>query len=231
MWEILSDNWLLLLVGQWPHGPVGGLVATVGLAIVSLLLAFPLGIMLALGRISAHKIFFWPATAVVYVVRGLPLIMFIFWVYFFLPLLIGNSVSGVVTMVAALALYEGAYLAEIIRSGIEALPRGQMEAGRSLGLSHMRTMRKIILPQALYNTIPSMLSQFISTVKETSLGYVISVHELTFAAAQINNMLLTKPFQVFALLALTYFTLNLILTGVVKLVEKHMGSGQAVTAA
>src|SRR3546814_7209357 len=96
-------------------------------------------------------------------------------------------------MIAALVIYESAYLAEIIRSGIQALPSGQLEAGRSLGLSYTQTMRRIILPQALYNTLPSMLSQFISTVKETSLGFVISVHELTFAAAQVNNMLLTKP--------------------------------------
>ena len=75
-----------------------------------------------------------------------------------------------------------------------------------------------------------MLSQFISTVKETSLGFVISVHELTFAAAQVNNILLTKPFEVFALLALTYFTLNLILTGVVKLVERRMNGTRPVAA-
>lgn len=144
--------------------------------------------------------------------------------------MIGASINGVVTMAAALIIYEGAYLSEIIRSGIQALPKGQMEAGRSLGLSHMQTMRKIVLPQALYNTIPSILSQFISTVKETSLGFVISVHELTFAAAQVNNMLLTKPFQVFTLLALTYFTLNLILTGVVKLVENRMRGTRIVVA-
>lgn len=230
MFDILSDNWLLLLVGQWPQGPMGGLVATIGLALVSLALAFPLGVLLALGRISSHKIFYWPATVVVYLVRGLPLIMFIFWAYFFLPLVIGTSVSGVVTMAAALILYEGAYLSEIIRSGIQALPAGQMEAGRSLGLSHMQTMRKIVLPQALHNTIPSILSQFISTVKETSLGFVISVHELTFAASQVNNILLTKPFEVFALLALTYFVLNLILTGAVKLVEIRMNGTRPAAA-
>jgi polar amino acid transport system permease protein len=230
MLEILSDNWLLLLVGQWPNGALGGLAATILLALVSLLFAFPVGLLLALCRISSHRICYWPATAIVYVARGLPLIMFIFWAYFFLPLVIGASISGVVTMAAALIIYEGAYLSEIIRSGIQALPKGQMEAGRSLGLSHMQTMRKIVLPQALYNTIPSILSQFISTVKETSLGFVISVHELTFAAAQVNNMLLTKPFQVFALLALTYFTLNLILTGVVKLVENRMRGTRIVVA-
>ncbi len=230
MLDILSNNWLLLLIGQYPNGDMGGLVATVGLALISLLLAFPFGIILALGRISTNKIFYYPATVVVYVVRGLPLIMFIFWAYFFVPIVINRPVAGSTTMVVALVFYESAYMSEIIRSGIQALPAGQLEAGRSLGLGYMQTMRKIILPQALFNTIPSILSQFISTVKETSLGFVISVHELTFAAAQINNILLTKPFEVFGLLALTYFTLNLILTGLVKLVEMRIAHSRILAA-
>ncbi|TEA77563.1 amino acid ABC transporter permease [Allopusillimonas ginsengisoli] len=230
MLDILSDNWLLLLVGQYPNGDMGGLVATISLALISLLLAFPFGILLALGRISPYKIFYYPATAIVYIVRGLPLIMFIFWAYFFVPIVINRPVAGATTMVVALVFYESAYMAEIIRSGIQALPAGQLEAGRSLGLSYMQSMRKVILPQALFNTIPSILSQFISTVKETSLGFVISVHELTFAAAQINNILLTKPFEVFGLLALTYFTLNLILTGLVKLVEIRIANSRILAA-
>ncbi|SHI24483.1 amino acid ABC transporter permease [Pollutimonas bauzanensis] len=230
MLDILSNNWLLLLVGQYPNGDMGGLVATVGLALSSLLLACPFGILLALGRISSHKVFYYPATVIVYIVRGLPLIMFIFWAYFFVPIVINRPVAGGTTMVVALVFYESAYISEIIRSGIQALPAGQLEAGRSLGLSYIQTMRKVILPQALFNTIPSILSQFISTVKETSLGFVISVHELTFAAAQINNMLLTKPFEVFGLLALTYFTLNLILTGLVKLVETRIANSRILAA-
>ena len=100
-------------------------------------------------------------------------------------------------MVVALVCYESAYLAEIIRAGIQALPSGQQEAGRALGLSYLQTMRRVILPQAL-NMLPSMLSQFVSTVKETSLAYVISVQELTYAANQVNSVQLTKPFEVFA---------------------------------
>lgn len=222
MFEILSDNWLLLLVGQYPQGPLGGLAATIVLAVLSLVFSFPLGIVLALCRIGSVRILYWPATAVVYIVRGLPLIMFIFWAYFMVPVIINRPVAGTTTMVVALVFYESAYISEIVRSGIQALPAGQLEAGRSLGLSYFQTMRKVILPQALFNTIPSILSQFISTVKETSLGFVISVHELTFAATQINNILLTRPFEVFGLLALTYFFLNLILVGVVKLVETRI---------
>ncbi|SAI39432.1 amino acids ABC transporter permease [Bordetella ansorpii] len=219
MWDILSDNWLLLLVGQYPNGPMGGLVATLSLAAFSLLLALPCGLLLALGRLSSRRVFRYPATALVYMVRGLPLLMFIFWAYFFVPLLIGRPVAGFTTMVVALVCYESAYLAEIIRAGIQALPAGQMEAGRALGLSYGQTMRRIILPQALYNMLPSMMSQFVSTVKETSLAYVISVQELTYAANQLNSVLLVRPFEVFALLALTYFSLNFILTGLARLVD------------
>ncbi|MCU6619314.1 amino acid ABC transporter permease [Achromobacter mucicolens] len=227
MWDILKDNWLLLLIGQYPHGPIGGLVATLGLAAISLALALPCGVLLALGRISPYRIFYWPSSAVVYLVRGLPLLMFIFWAYFFVPLIIGRPVAGTTTMVVALVCYESAYLAEIIRAGIQALPPGQQEASRALGLSYLQTMRRVILPQALYNMLPSMLSQFVSTVKETSLAYVISVQELTYAANQINSVLLTKPFEVFGLLALTYFVLNFGLSLLVHLTERRIGRRRA----
>ena len=232
MWEIVQNNWELLLIGQYPNGPIGGLAATLGLAAVSLLLALPFSVLLALGRISRFKIFVLPASALVYLVRGLPLLMFIFWAYFFVPLIIGRPVAGATTMIVALVCYESAYLAEIIRAGIQSLPSGQMEAGRALGLSYWQTMRRIILPQAMFNMLPSMLSQFISTVKETSLAYVISVQELTYAANQINSVLLTKPFEVFALLALTYFILNFFLSVLVRQVEVRIERrrlGRAVT--
>ena len=227
MIEILKDNWLLLLIGSYPHGPIGGLVATLGMAVASILLALPLSIALALGRISPFAAVRWPATTVIYVVRGVPLLMFIFWAYFLIPLIIGRPVAGYVTMIVTLAFYESAYLAEIIRAGIQALPAGQYEAGRTLGLPYMKVMRVIILPQALFNMLPSMLNQLVSTVKETSLAYIIGTQELTFAADQINNVLLTKPFQVFGLLALTYFTLNFALTSAASFVENRIKDKRA----
>ena len=150
-------------------------------------------------------VFRMPATVLVYVVRGIPLLMVIFWTYFFVPLLIGRTITGFTTMLCTLVIYQSAYLSEVIRAGIEALPRGQIEASRALGLSYFKTIRHVILPQALYNMMPSMVSQFVSTIKETSLGYVINVPEMTFAANQVNNQLLTKPLPVFMILALTYF--------------------------
>jgi polar amino acid transport system permease protein len=225
--SILRDYGLLLLVGQYPNGPLGGLALTVILAVLGIALAFPLGVALALARVSRFRFLYWPATALVYVMRGVPLIMLIFWVYFFLPVLVRRPVSGFSTMLATLVLYEAAYLAEIVRAGIESLARGQMEAARAVGLSYAQAMRKVVLPQALYNMVPAMLSQFVSTIKETSLGYVISVNELTFSASQVNSTLLTKPFPVYAVLAAIYFLLCFSLTQVARHLERRVARRRA----
>jgi len=225
--DILRDNWLLLLVGQYPNGPLGGIACTLILSVLGIVLAFPLSVLLALARLSHWRLLNWPATALVYVVRGVPLLMVILWVYFLVPLLIGRNVSGFVTMLVTLVFYEGAYLSEVVRAGIEALPKGQMEAARSLGHSHLGAMRLVILPQALFNMLPSMLSQFVSTIKETTLGYVINVPELTFAANQINNQLLTKPFEVFFILAVIYYVVCWSLTRAAKALERRIEAKRA----
>ena len=227
VFDILRDNWLLLLVGQFPNGPLGGIACTLILSVLGIVLAFPLSVALALARLSPWRLLNWPATALVYIARGVPLLMIILWVYFLVPLLIGHNVSGFVTMLCTLVLYEGAYLAEVVRAGIEALPNGQMEAARALGHSHLGAMRLVILPQALFNMLPSMLSQFVSTIKETTLGYVINVPELTFAANQINNQLLTKPFQVFFILAIIYFVVCWSLTRVATALERRIAARRA----
>ena len=130
IFEILRDNWLLLLVGQYPNGPLGGIACTLILSVLGIALAFPVSVLLALARLSPWRLLNWPATALVYLARGVPLLMFILWVYFLVPLLIGRQVSGFMTMLCTLVIYEGAYLAEVVRAGIEALPKGQMEAAR-----------------------------------------------------------------------------------------------------
>lgn len=111
------------------------------------------------------------------------------------------------TLICALVLYQGAYMSEVIRGGILAIPQGQTEAARSLGCSQLMLMRKVILPQAFLNVLPGLTNQLVAIVKETSLGYVISVNELTFSGNVVNNLVLTQPLEVFTLLALIYFVL------------------------
>ncbi|MGG5808248.1 amino acid ABC transporter permease [Falsiroseomonas sp. CW058] len=222
--DIVRDNWLLLLIGQYPNGPLGGIAATLILSVLGIAFAFPLGVAMALASLSPWRALRLPVFALVYVARGTPLLLIILWVYFLLPLLIGNSVPGFVTMLVTLAIYEASFISEIVRSGIQALPKGQMDAARALGHGHLGAMRWVILPQALFNTIPSILSQFVSTIKETTLGYIINVPELTFAASQINNRLMTKPFEIYAILAISYFVVCWSLTRLAGELERRIAA-------
>ncbi|THT99384.1 amino acid ABC transporter permease [Lampropedia puyangensis] len=222
MLEILAQYWPTLLVGQYPNGPLGGLALTLILAACGLLMSFPLAILLAIGSVSPYRAVQRCSRAFVNVVRGMPLLMLIFWAYFVVPKITGHSISGFWTLICALVVYESAYLCEVIRAGIEAIPKGQIEASRSLGVGYWTTMRKVILPQALFNVLPGMTSQFVSTIKETSLGYVISVNELTFSANQVNNMVLTQPLQVFGILAIIYFIVCFSLSRGVSWMERRI---------
>ena len=224
MIDLLERYGTMLLVGSYPVGPLGGLVGTLLLAVMATLLAFPLSILIALARIDERRRFRWPATGLVTVMRGTPLLMIIFWSNFVLPMLFGGSISPFWVMVTALVVYESAYLAEVVRSGIEALPRGQYEAARALGLSHSATMWRIMLPQALHNSFPALLGQFVSIIKETSLGFVIGVHEFSYAAAEVNADLLVRPVEVFSLMAITYFIICFTFTSIARAFERRIGT-------
>lgn len=207
MTELIDTYWLYFLVGQFPGGPLGGLALTLVLAAAGLLLALPLGVLFGLARVSPWRWVRWPVTALVFVVRGTPLLMVVFWAYFFLPSVTGVKTGQFATMLIALVVFDAAYLAEIVRAGIQGLPRGQLECARALGLSYPRAMRSVVLPQALRSMLPSLVNQFVSTIKETSLGYIIGLAEVSFIATQINTQVFTKPAEVFGILGLTYFVL------------------------
>jgi polar amino acid transport system permease protein len=228
MFNILRDYGLLMLIGQYPHGPIGGLAMTLLMAAAGLTMSFPLAIGVGIARTSPLRVFQQPAAALVYTVRGLPVLLVIFWAYFIVPVVIGKAVSGVTTVIWALVIYESAYLGEVVHAGIAAIPKGQVEAARSLGLSYVKTLRSVVLPQALFNMIPSILNEFIVLVKNTSLAYVIGVNELTYAAYQVNSQLLTKPFQVYFILAMTYFGICFSLSRLVGWAERRIKAGREV---
>ncbi|ENN86477.1 putative permease of ABC transporter [Rhizobium freirei PRF 81] len=225
--KIIHDYWLLLLIGQYPNGPLGGLANTLILSVLAIALAFPVSILLAMARLSKWAVLRWPVTGLVYITRGVPLLMLILWSYFIVPLWTGADVPSFLIMLVTLVIYEGAFLSEVVRAGIVSLGQGQMDAARALGHSYIGAMRFVILPQALYNMIPSMISTFVSTIKDTTLGYVINVPDLTFAASQVNNQLLSQPFQVFLILAVAYYLLCWSLTQVANSVEKRIARRRA----
>ena len=222
MLELIQDYGLYFLVGQYPNGPLGGLALTLILATLGLLLSLPLGLVFGLMRVSPYAWLRWPITALVYVVRGTPLLMVVFWAYFFLPTVTGVKTDQFWTMLIALVIFDAAYLAEIVRAGILGLPKGQMECARALGLPYLKAMRTVILPQALRNSLPSLVNQFISTIKETSLGYIIGLAEVSFIASQINALVFTQGAQVFGILAMTYFVLCFGLSRVAYALERRL---------
>jgi polar amino acid transport system permease protein len=222
MLDIIRDYWTYFLLGPFPDGPIGGVALTLLLSIVSLAITFPLALLVALARKSRRRFLVRAATIYVYALRGLPLLFLLLWIYFLLPYVIGRTIPTFWTVVIAIVLYQGAYLSEVIRGGIEGLPKGQTEAARALGLSEALIMRKIILPQALYNVIPGIVNQLTVIVKESSLGYVIGLGEVTFVSGQINTYLLTQAIQVYAILACIYFIICFSLSRLVAELERRI---------
>jgi polar amino acid transport system permease protein len=220
--ELAQTYWLYYLVGQYPAGPLGGLVLTLLLASLALLLALPLGVLLGLARVSPWRALRWPVTGLVFVVRGVPLLMVIFWAYFSLPALTGHKTDQFATMLAALVVFDSAYIAEIVRAGIRGVPGGQWDSARSLGMTYLGAMRLVVLPQALRPMLPSLVNQFVATIKETSLGYIIGLTEVSFVAAQINTQVFTRAPEVYGTLALTYFVMCFGLSRAAFLLERRL---------
>ncbi len=231
MIDILREHWSYLLIGAYPRGPLGGLAMTVIIALLSLILVFPLAVLVALARTSGVRWLVAGCIGFVYVVRGVPLLMLIFWMYFGFPVFFGFPLPPFMTIVLAIVFYQTAYLSEVIRAGIEALPKGQVEAARSLGMRTLPVVWKIILPQALYNVSPGMLNQLTAIFKETSLGYIVAVNELSYSAYLLNNMLMTKPFQIFGIIAIVYFVLCFSLSQFARWMEQRVTRRRAAATA
>jgi len=225
--EMIDTYWLYVLVGQYPNGPLGGLALTVVLATLGLLLALPLGVLLGVARVSRRAWLRWPVTALVYVVRGTPLLMVVFWAYFFLPAVTGHKTDQFNTMLAALVIFDAAYLAEIVRAGLQSLPSGQRLAAEALGMSRGQSLRLVLLPQALRHMLPSLVNQFASTIKETSLGTIIGLSELSFIAGQVNAQVLVQPVAVYGMLAGCYFGMCFGLSRLAHAVERRSNRQRA----
>ncbi len=167
-WAVIPRNLNFLL---------GGLVLTFELAVISLAGGFLLGILMGMARLSSRKWIYYPATIYINLFRSLPLILVIFWFYFMVPLIIGRPLGDFLSAIIAFIAFEASYFAEIVRGGIQSIPRGQVMAGYSTGLSYYETMRFIVLPQALRNMVPPIVTQCVIIFQDTSLAYVIGLKE------------------------------------------------------
>jgi His/Glu/Gln/Arg/opine family amino acid ABC transporter permease subunit len=201
--SVIANNFKFLIVqGLIGIGPfIGG---TLRLAIPAIVLGFLLGIFIGLARLAGRAWIRLPATAYVELFRGVPLVMVIFWIWIIVPRLLGLPIPEYGVALTAFVIFEAAYFGEIVRAGVQSVPRGQVEAATALGLTTTKTMAYIVLPQALRNMVPSLVTQMIVLFKDTSLASIIGYVDLTKAAQIVNNREI-KPFQLYLFIAVVYW--------------------------
>jgi polar amino acid transport system permease protein len=198
-----------------------GLITTIQLSIISLSFAIVIGLVAALMRISTNPLSRNFAFLYVEIIRGTPLLVQIFIVYFFLGTIF--DLDRFTAGITALSVFTGAYIAEIIRSGIQSIPQGQMEAARSLGMSYPKAMTYVILPQAFKRTLPPMAGQLINLIKDSSLVSVISITDLTKAGREVVAGSFAT-FEVWFAVAALYLVLTSTLSFGVQRIEKRLSN-------
>lgn len=197
-----------------------GLLNTLKAAAYALVLAVVLGVLLAFGRLSSSPFVRLPSIAVIELFRALPLLLLILGIFLAYPILVGRPLDPLYALVAGLTLYNGAVIAEIVRAGIQSLPRGQSEAALSIGLTRGQNLRLVLLPQAVRVMLPALISQLVVLLKDTSLGFVISFPELLRTGQQLVQNL-DNPLQLFVLVAIIYILINLALSSLATVVERR----------
>jgi polar amino acid transport system permease protein len=206
-WAVVMNNLDVLVEGAF---------LTLKISAYSLLFSIPIGIIAGLFRVSNRKILFLPATWYIEFVRGVPLLVLLLWIYFALGKFF--NLGSYLSAILGLAVFSGAFVAEVVRAGIEAVPRGQMEAARSSGMTYIQAMKLVILPQALRMVLPPMASQFIILIKDSSLVSTISVVDLTLVG---KNLVATtfRPLEIWTFIALLYFVMTFTLSQIIRYFE------------
>ena len=215
-------DWAIVLSGKYFEWLVSGVEVTIQLSAVSIALSFLLGLVIAVMRMSRVRPVRWFALGYLEFFRNTPLLVQIFFWYFgsykILPKAINDWLVSTnfefAAAVIALTIYTSAFIAEDIRSGVLSIPKEQMEASRSSGFSYIRSMRYIILPQAVRITVPPLINQFLNVVKNSSLAMTIGVAELTYQARQVESYTF-KGFEAFTAATVVYLAMSLVITAAV----------------
>lgn len=198
-----------------------GVKYTLFISIVGLIIGLFIGVVVGFGRIAKNKLLYGLSTVYVEVIRGTPIMIQALYIYFAIPILLKTEINPIVAGITAISINAGAYIAEIVRGSVESIDQGQMEAGRSLGLTHFQTMYKIIWPQAFARMIPPLGNQFIISLKDTSLLTVIGVGELTRQGTIVvaTNF---KAVEIYTLVAILYLMMTLSISFILRIIERKM---------
>lgn len=202
------SNWERLLVGNlFISGDTGGLLLTLEIGLSAIVLSTVLGAAIGIMRHSKSLLLWFPAVIYIQSLRNIPMLILIFWA-FFVPPYFGIETSKFVSVLIALTLFTAAYIAEIVRGGIRAVPDVHIQAARALGMSRLQIQMWIMLPQAFYNMLPAISGRYIVAIKNTSLAFLIGLADLTEIGKQIGNRLMTSPVEVYLTLLILYFAVN-----------------------
>jgi glutamate/aspartate transport system permease protein len=214
-WFVIQNNLPFLMKG---------LLTTFQLALVAISGGLLLGILVGMARLSSIKLIYYPATAFVNVMRSLPLILVIFWFYFLVPLIAGRPMGDFFSACVAFVVFEAAYFAEIVRAGIQSISAGQMQAAYSTGFNYRDTMRYIVIPQALRNMVPSLLTQAVVVFQDTSLAYVIGLKEFLRSASIVDAREM-RSLELYAFVGVVYFVICFAMSKMSKRLEAKRGHG------
>ena len=217
--DVITSNFKFLIVqGFFGFGNFAG--GTIRLALPAIALGFALGIVIGLARLAPVWWIRGPATVYVEFFRGVPLVMVIFWMWFILPQVLGLALPEYGIALTAFVIFEAAYFGEIVRAGVQSVPRGQVEAARAIGLTEARSMAHVILPQALRNMVPALVTQMIVLFKDTSLASIIGYMDLTKAAQTVNQREI-RPFELYLFIAVVYWLCTYSMSRVARRLERR----------
>ncbi|HFQ6165415.1 TPA: ABC transporter permease subunit [Staphylococcus aureus] len=200
-----------------------GIKITILISLIGVALGSILGAFIALMKLSKIKIISWIASIYIEILRGTPMLVQVFIVFFGITAALGLDISALVCGTIALVINSSAYIAEIIRAGINAVDKGQMEAARSLGLNYRQTMKSVIMPQAIKNILPALGNEFVTLIKESSIVSTIGVGEIMFNA-QVVQGISFDPFTPLLVAAALYFVLTFVLTRIMNMIEGRLNA-------
>ena len=200
---------------------LSGLTTTIYISIISIVISAIIGFIVAIPSLAKNKFLTYINIGYVEIVRSVPLLVLILWIYYGLPIMTGISFSPFVSGIIALSISESAFQAEIFRAGINSIKKAQWEAGSSLGLNFFKRLRLVILPQAIKNILPALGNQFVYVLKMSSLVSIIGIGDLTRKA---NELVVTtyRPLEIYTFLILEYLVLILIVSFFVRSLEKKL---------
>jgi His/Glu/Gln/Arg/opine family amino acid ABC transporter permease subunit len=209
---------------NWPY-LVSGVGITLFVTVVSLVAGTLIGLVIGVMRLSKNRVLSSIGRGYVGLLRNTPVLVQLIWVYYCVPILTGLEMDSTTSCIVALSLHGGAYVGEIIRGGIQGVDRGQVEAARTVGLSHFQTLRKVVLPQALRRMIPPLVNEAVTLLKYSSLVSVLGVADLTYNA-QVLATTTFRPIEIFTFVALEYLVLCIALSYAAALVERRLAAAE-----